>query len=64
MLLIIFEIICVALWIRGMTSDGGKIKPVKNLDFLELMQLIDPIQICPDCMIVRTPRSRHCAICN
>jgi hypothetical protein len=31
---------------------------------MQLMQLIDPIQLCPDCEIVRTPRSRHCGICN
>jgi len=28
------------------------------------MQLIDHVQLCPDCEIVRTPRSRHCGTCN
>lgn len=29
-----------------------------------MMTLIDPVQLCPDCQIVRTPRSRHCGTCN
>ena len=34
------------------------------MDFLKLMQLVDPIQLCPDCLVIRTPRSRHCSTCN
>jgi len=28
------------------------------------MTLIDPVQLCPDCEVIRTPRSRHCGICD
>jgi palmitoyltransferase ZDHHC13/17 len=28
------------------------------------MDLVDPITLCPDCLVVRTPRSRHCNTCN
>ena len=28
------------------------------------MELVDPIALCPDCLVVRTPRSRHCNTCN
>jgi len=28
------------------------------------MQMVDPVQLCPDCCVVRTPRSRHCNTCN
>mmetsp|Transcript_29510 Transcript_29510/g.44863 ORF Transcript_29510/g.44863 Transcript_29510/m.44863 type:complete len:83 (+) Transcript_29510:1305-1553(+) len=28
------------------------------------MTLIDPVQLCPDCEIIRTPRSRHCGVCD
>ena len=28
------------------------------------MQIIDPLHLCPECMIIKTPRSRHCSICN
>lgn len=34
------------------------------MDFLRLMDLVDPIQLCPDCLVIRTPRSRHCTTCN
>ena len=26
--------------------------------------MIDPIQLCPTCQIVKTPRSKHCNLCN
>ena len=51
-------------WLITMNKDPGFIKPYPQVDFLELLQLIDPIQLCPDCLIVRTPRSKHCAVCN
>jgi hypothetical protein len=28
------------------------------------MELVDPIALCPDCLVIRTPRSRHCNTCN
>ena len=28
------------------------------------MELVDPISLCPDCLVIRTPRSRHCNTCN
>ena len=28
------------------------------------MELIDPLNLCPDCLIIKTPRSRHCSTCN
>ncbi len=28
------------------------------------MKLVDPSQLCPECLVIRTPRSRHCIICN
>lgn len=45
-------------------KDAGQIKPNKSISFLELLQLIDPLQLCPTCMIVKTPRSKHCNICD
>lgn len=51
-------------WIISMQKDPGYIQPYPKVDFLEILQLIDPIQLCPDCLVVRTPRSKHCAVCN
>lgn len=51
-------------WFICVQSSPGFIKKPKKLEFLKLMQLIDHVQLCPDCEIVRTPRSRHCGTCN
>lgn len=51
-------------WILSQNSDPGFIKKPKNLDFQKLLELVDPIQLCPDCLVIRTPRSRHCNTCN
>ena len=51
-------------WILAQNSDPGFIKKPKNVEFLKLLELVDPIQLCPDCLIIRTPRSRHCNTCN
>lgn len=29
-----------------------------------MLELFDPVLLCPDCEIIRTNRSRHCSICN
>jgi hypothetical protein len=42
--------------------DPGYLRP--ELGFMELLSKIDPCEMCPDCEILRTPRSKHCAICN
>lgn len=50
--------------------DPGRLYPTYRkedgnpIDFLELLQKFHPTDLCPDCKIIRTPRSRHCAICN
>ena len=56
--------VSILFWLRTMYADPGAIKRPKHIKFIELLKLIDPIQICVDCEIVRTPRSRHCAVCN
>mmetsp|Transcript_17198 Transcript_17198/g.21717 ORF Transcript_17198/g.21717 Transcript_17198/m.21717 type:complete len:122 (-) Transcript_17198:666-1031(-) len=42
--------------------DPGYLSP--SYDFLELLSKVHPCEMCPDCQVLRTPRSRHCAICN
>ena len=36
----------------------------RKLDFLHVLKEIHPCEMCPDCQILRTPRSKHCSICN
>ena len=45
-------------------KDPGYLKQDKTMDFQELINTVDPCNICPDCKVIRTPRSRHCNICN
>ena len=57
-------ILTLIFWFICLMSSPGFIKKPKNIEFLEIMKLIDPVQLCPDCEIIRTPRSRHCGTCN
>jgi len=45
-------------------KDPGTLKPEKNVSFLHLMRDINPADLCPECKVIRSARSRHCAICN
>lgn len=42
--------------------DPGYVK--KELEFIDLLAKVHPCEMCPDCEVLRTPRSKHCAICN
>jgi len=47
-------------WLVG----PGFIKNRGETDILSLLRRYDPHQICPDCTIVRLPRSKHCEVCE
>ena len=34
-----------------------------NVDFLYMLEVADPTHLCPDCLVVRTSRSKHCSVC-
>mmetsp|Transcript_24978 Transcript_24978/g.24437 ORF Transcript_24978/g.24437 Transcript_24978/m.24437 type:complete len:232 (-) Transcript_24978:253-948(-) len=44
--------------------DPGFIKKDENLDFINLLEQFEANCLCPECNIIRTPRSRHCNICD
>lgn len=44
--------------------DPGYIRKDPNLEFLSLLEKFEPHCLCPECEIIRTPRSRHCNICD
>ena len=52
--------------ILASAKDPGYVtqEEASPLNFLELLQKFNPTELCPDCLIIRTARSRHCAICN
>ena len=61
---IILGFFTIIFWLMSQFSDPGFIAKPDDVDFLKLMQLVDPIHLCPRCYVVRTPRSRHCPTCN
>ena len=66
-LLIIFGILAVMQLFSFMLAaviDPGYVKKDPNIDFQELLNKTDPFNLCPEWEIIRTPRSRHCNICN
>lgn len=52
------------LWLVAWLSDPGQIQKDPQLDFLELLETFEANCLCPECEVIRTPRSRHCNICN
>lgn len=51
-------------FILAAVVNPGYIKRDPEIDFQELLDNTDAYNVCPDCKIIRTPRSRHCNICN
>jgi len=42
--------------------DPGYLK--NAFPFLDLLKQVHPCEMCPDCEVMRSTRSKHCAICN
>lgn len=63
---IIVNLVSTAITLISLTvvciMNPGYIPRQKN--FMKMIMNIDNSQLCPDCEVVRTSRSRHCAICN
>jgi palmitoyltransferase ZDHHC13/17 len=45
-------------------KDPGYLKKDPKVNFQELLDTLDPLDICPEWEIILTPRWRHCNICN
>mmetsp|Transcript_25382 Transcript_25382/g.22523 ORF Transcript_25382/g.22523 Transcript_25382/m.22523 type:complete len:113 (+) Transcript_25382:1037-1375(+) len=45
-------------------KDPGYLRCDPGIDFQQLLNGTDPYNLCPECLVIRTPRSRHCNICN
>ncbi|CAI2361966.1 unnamed protein product [Moneuplotes crassus] len=54
----------VIFWILSAFKDPGYLKKSDKLEFITLVEKLDPTCLCPKCKIIRTPRSRHCTICD
>lgn len=47
----------------GSCKNPGFLEKPK-IPFLTLLDKFDPTMLCPECEVIRTPRSRHCSIWN
>ena len=45
-------------------KEPGYLKPDDTINFLSLLKIFKPDSLCPECEVIRIPRSRHCNICN
>ena len=43
-------------------KDPGHLKQEYQID--HLLRFVNPLDMCPYCKVLKTPRSRHCNICN
>ena len=51
---------CVIVWL----SNPGVIKKDREINFIKLLDTMEASSLCPDCEVIRTPRCRHCNLCN
>jgi len=54
-----FSVLLLISFLVATLRDPGYLKRDKNINFQQLLDSTDPYNICPDCKIIRTPRSRH-----
>jgi hypothetical protein len=54
----------ITLWFIVWQKDPGFIKRDQSLDFVELLENFESTSLCPDCEVIRTPRCRHCTLCE
>ena len=45
-------------------ADPGYVKADPTLEFMDLLEVFEPTCLCPDCLLIKSPRSRHCNFCN
>ena len=45
-------------------SDPGYLKRDPRMDFVKLLDQLCATSLCPECKLIRTPRSRHCSFCD
>jgi len=55
--------LCLLLCLVVAASDPGYLVRDEKMDFLTLLDTMNPTSLCPDCRLIKTPRSRHCYFC-
>ena len=57
-------VLSMILWVVAWLRDPGYLQRDESLEFMYLLETFEANCLCPDCKLIRTPRSRHCNICN
>ena len=53
-------LLCVIVWL----SNPGYLEKDKSMNFVALLDTLEASSLCPDCEVIRTPRCRHCTLCQ
>lgn len=58
----ITSLILAVSFIVASVKEPGFLRP--GYPFMDVLSKVHPCEMCPECEVLRTPRSKHCAICN
>jgi palmitoyltransferase ZDHHC13/17 len=54
----------IALCLLVYVTNPGYLKPSANFDWVKMLDEFETGSLCPECAVLRTPRSRHCVLCQ
>jgi len=57
-------ILTLTFFITSAIRDPGYVKKEEAQPFIKLVELFDPSCLCPECEVIKNPRSRHCNVCD
>jgi len=58
-LFVLTVIFCFAVW----ATEPGYLKKIDGFDWVEMLEEFENSSLCPECSVLKTPRSRHCNLC-
>jgi hypothetical protein len=53
-----------AAYVMALRKDPGILKPAEDVEFMDILKKFDASEVCPDCKVIKTLRSRHCNVCG
>lgn len=60
LLSLLWFVLLIIVWALG----PGVLKPDPSVSLIDLLEEFSASEICPDCKVIKLPRSRHCDTCN